>query len=71
MVVGQGVVVSQGVDVVVDQVVDVSQGVDVVVGQGVDVVLDCVGGSYWQQNSEVLSMDGRWVIYGSMGTELY
>jgi len=36
-------------------------------GRGVDVVLDCVGGSYWQQNSDVLAMDGRWVIYGTMG----
>lgn len=36
-------------------------------GQGVDVILDCVGGGYWQQNTDVLSMDGRWVLYGLLG----
>jgi len=30
-------------------------------GKGVNLVLDCVGGSYWQQNSDVLAMDSRCV----------
>ncbi|EDQ92999.1 uncharacterized protein MONBRDRAFT_13798, partial [Monosiga brevicollis MX1] len=34
---------------------------------GVQVVLDCVGGSYWQDNTEVLAVDGTWVVYGLMG----
>jgi len=29
--------------------------------------LDCVGASFWEQNSEVLAVEGRWVIYGSLG----
>eukprot|EP00300_Choanocystis_sp_HF-7_P030936 c39955_g1_i1.p1 GENE.c39955_g1_i1~~c39955_g1_i1.p1 ORF type:complete len:338 (-),score=75.60 c39955_g1_i1:26-1003(-) len=33
----------------------------------VDLVLDCVGGSYCEQNADVLGVDGRWVIYGLMG----
>ncbi len=34
---------------------------------GVNAVLDCVGGSYWKQNANVLSVDGRWTLYGLMG----
>ena len=34
---------------------------------GVNVVLDCVGSSYWKQNVNVLSQDGRWTLYGLMG----
>ena len=34
---------------------------------GVNAVLDCVGGSYWKQNANVLSTDGRWTLYGLMG----
>lgn len=30
-------------------------------------ILDCVGGSYWQENSDCIAMDGRWVLYGLMG----
>ncbi|KAF6023542.1 TP53I3 [Bugula neritina] len=37
------------------------------IGEGVDLVIDCVGGSYWQQNTDVLKTDGRWVLYGLMG----
>ncbi|XP_008945113.1 PREDICTED: quinone oxidoreductase PIG3, partial [Merops nubicus] len=33
-------------------------------GSGVDVILDCVGGSYWEKNLSCLSTDGRWIIYG-------
>ncbi|XP_067946210.1 quinone oxidoreductase PIG3-like isoform X2 [Watersipora subatra] len=40
---------------------------EVTKGNGVNMVLDCIGGSYWQQNAAVLSMDGRWVLYGLMG----
>ena len=36
-------------------------------GSGVSLILDCVGGSYWQQNTDVLTTDGRWVLYGLMG----
>ena len=34
---------------------------------GVQSVLDCVGSSYWKQNAKVLSVDGRWTLYGLMG----
>eukprot|EP00298_Acanthocystis_sp_HF-20_P026924 c4769_g1_i2.p1 GENE.c4769_g1_i2~~c4769_g1_i2.p1 ORF type:complete len:204 (+),score=99.03 c4769_g1_i2:46-657(+) len=34
---------------------------------GIELVLDCIGGSYWEQNAEVLGIDGRWVVYGLMG----
>ena len=30
-------------------------------------VLDCIGGSYWKQNANVLSQDGKWTLYGLMG----
>ncbi|NXV82667.1 QORX oxidoreductase, partial [Atlantisia rogersi] len=33
-------------------------------GSGVDMILDCVGGSYWEKNLNCLSTDGRWIIYG-------
>merc|ERR1712064_31506 len=35
--------------------------------RGVNAVLDCIGGSYWKQNINVLSQDGRWTLYGLMG----
>ena len=35
--------------------------------KGVNLILDCVGGSYWQQNAECLASEGRWVIYGLLG----
>ena len=35
--------------------------------RGVSAVLDCVGGSYWKQNINVLAQDGRWTLYGLMG----
>ncbi|XP_028652652.1 quinone oxidoreductase PIG3 isoform X1 [Erpetoichthys calabaricus] len=36
-------------------------------GHGADIILDCVGASMWEQNVKCLSMDGRWVLYGTMG----
>jgi tumor protein p53-inducible protein 3 len=34
---------------------------------GVDLVLDCVGASQATQILDCLAMDGRWVLYGTMG----
>jgi len=34
---------------------------------GVHIVLDCVGASQADQTLQVLQMDSRWVLYGSMG----
>ncbi|XP_004609385.2 quinone oxidoreductase PIG3-like [Sorex araneus] len=36
-------------------------------GVGVNVILDCIGGSYWEKNVHCLAPDGRWVLYGLMG----
>ncbi|KAK3538348.1 hypothetical protein QTP70_035217 [Hemibagrus guttatus] len=36
-------------------------------GRGVDIILDCIGGSYWEKNVHSLAIDGRWVLYGVMG----
>ncbi|KAK7904226.1 hypothetical protein WMY93_016833 [Mugilogobius chulae] len=36
-------------------------------GRGADVILDCVGGSCWEQNVSCLAVDGRWVLYGTLG----
>ncbi|KAM8809978.1 quinone oxidoreductase PIG3 [Eudromia elegans] len=36
-------------------------------GSGVDIILDCVGGSYWEKNLNCLRTDGRWVVYGLLG----
>ncbi|XP_074438097.1 quinone oxidoreductase PIG3 isoform X3 [Larus michahellis] len=36
-------------------------------GAGVDIILDCVGGSYWEKNLSCLSTDGRWIVYGLLG----
>ncbi|TSO25148.1 Quinone oxidoreductase PIG3 [Bagarius yarrelli] len=36
-------------------------------GEGVDIILDCIGGSYWEKNLHSLAIDGRWVLYGVMG----
>jgi len=36
-------------------------------GRGVDVVLDIVGGDYFQRNLEALAIDGRLVLIGQLG----
>lgn len=36
-------------------------------GVGVDIILDCVGGSYWEKNVNCLALDGRWILYGLIG----
>lgn len=36
-------------------------------GVGVDLILDCIGGSYWEKNINCLALDGRWVLYGLIG----
>merc|ERR1711952_323242 len=33
-------------------------------GRGVDIILDCIGGSYFQDS---LALDGVWVLYGLLG----
>ncbi|XP_019376367.1 PREDICTED: quinone oxidoreductase PIG3 [Gavialis gangeticus] len=41
-------------------------------GSGVGVILDCIGGSYWEKNISCLSTDGRWVVYGLLtGGEIH
>ena len=35
--------------------------------RGANLILDPVGGSFWKQNAEALALDGRWVVFGSMG----
>ncbi|KAL7379779.1 hypothetical protein ABVT39_005773 [Epinephelus coioides] len=45
-----------------------AQGVhDFTGGKGANIILDCVGGSNWEQNVNSLATDGRWVLYGTMG----
>ncbi|CAN9502402.1 unnamed protein product [Ophioblennius macclurei] len=47
---------------------DFMQGVhDFTQGKGANVILDCIGGSNWEKNVSSLAMDGRWVLYGTMG----
>ncbi|XP_006167712.1 quinone oxidoreductase PIG3 [Tupaia chinensis] len=36
-------------------------------GAGVNLILDCIGGSYWEKNVNCLALDGRWLLYGLMG----
>lgn len=36
-------------------------------GKGANVILDCIGGQNWEQNASCLAVDGRWVLYGTMG----
>ncbi len=37
------------------------------VGTGINLILDPVGGSFWEQNVKSLATDGRWVLYGLLG----
>ncbi|XP_037550756.1 quinone oxidoreductase PIG3 [Nematolebias whitei] len=44
------------------------QGVhDFTGGRGANVILDCIGGCNWETNVSSLAVDGRWVLYGTMG----
>lgn len=36
-------------------------------GKGVDLILDCIGGSFYEQNMKSVKMEGRWVVYGLLG----
>jgi len=36
-------------------------------GKGVDIILDCIGGSYFDDNMSCIAVDGVWVVYGLMG----
>ncbi|TKC48920.1 hypothetical protein EI555_007069 [Monodon monoceros] len=36
-------------------------------GAGVNLILDCIGGSYWEKNVNCLALDGRWILYGLTG----
>lgn len=36
-------------------------------GAGVNLIIDCIGGSYWEKNVNCLALDGRWVLYGLLG----
>ncbi|XP_042637719.1 quinone oxidoreductase PIG3-like, partial [Orycteropus afer afer] len=36
-------------------------------GLGVNVILDCIGGSYWEKNLHCLAADDQRVLYGFMG----
>lgn len=36
-------------------------------GRGPDVILDCIGGSYFETHQRLLAVDGRWCIIGLMG----
>lgn len=36
-------------------------------GSGVNLILDFIGGSYWEQNLQSLAADGRLIILGTMG----
>ncbi|XP_045405107.1 LOW QUALITY PROTEIN: quinone oxidoreductase PIG3 [Lemur catta] len=36
-------------------------------GAGANLILDCIGGSYWEKNVNCLALDGHWILYGLMG----
>lgn len=40
---------------------------EVTFSKGVQVILDPVGASYWEQNLQSISVDGRWLLIGGMG----
>ena len=35
--------------------------------KGVNLILDCVGGSYWDKNLRCIAVEGTWIVYGLMG----
>jgi len=39
-------------------------------GRGVSLILDPVGASYWEANTEGIAVDGRWVIIGGLGGQV-
>ena len=39
--------------------------------KGVDLILDCVAGSYAEENLEALALDGRWVLSPASCTSSY
>ena len=41
------------------------------IGKGVNLILDCVGASMFEKNFASIAIDGRWVIYGSLGMQNY
>ncbi|XP_074663062.1 quinone oxidoreductase PIG3-like [Tubulanus polymorphus] len=36
-------------------------------GKGVRMILDCVGGSFCEQNARCIGIEGRWMLYGLLG----
>jgi putative PIG3 family NAD(P)H quinone oxidoreductase len=59
-----------GADFAVNYKLDLewSQKVKDFVGpSGVDVVFDCVGASFYRHTIDMLGMDSRWVLFGTMG----
>ncbi|XP_005096625.2 quinone oxidoreductase PIG3 [Aplysia californica] len=36
-------------------------------GKGVDLILDCVFGSMYDDDAQLIKLDGRWVVYGFLG----
>jgi len=35
--------------------------------KGVDIILDPVGASYYENSQSIIGLDGRWILYGTMG----
>ena len=40
---------------------------DLTDNHGADLILDCIGGSYFEKNLNSLAIDGKWVLYGFLG----
>ncbi|QQK76532.1 NAD(P)H-quinone oxidoreductase [Salicibibacter cibarius] len=36
-------------------------------GKGVNIIMDFIGASFWEYNLRSISMDGRWILVGSLG----
>ncbi|ESO83412.1 hypothetical protein LOTGIDRAFT_169276 [Lottia gigantea] len=41
--------------------------IEITAGKGANIILDCVGGSFYEDNIEAVAVDGRWIVYGLMG----